>query len=189
MRLPRTLTVRAFTLVELLIVMAIISVLAAILLPAIFSIPERARKAQTAALLATVTNALEQYADDHGRFPTLRPGAVMDDEQQFTCLFLHLNGDPTDGYGGKTLYLDLRGDQVVGGLSRTAGRGAEVEMELPLGTIVDAWGNGLRYLELRSVRSTSQPQTARNRRTYDLVSAGPDGEFGTEDDCANYTAE
>ena len=64
---------RAFTLVELLVVIAIIGVLVALLLPAVQSSREAARRAQCANNLAQLHLALQQYEQAHLLYP---PGCV-----------------------------------------------------------------------------------------------------------------
>lgn len=66
---------RAFTLIELLIVITIIGILAVALLPRITSGPEKARDAQRKADLQQISTALEFYADDHsGSYPSYTAG-------------------------------------------------------------------------------------------------------------------
>ena len=56
---------RAFTLVEVLVVVAVIAILAALLLPALSRGKERARRARCAANLRQVALATFMYVDDH----------------------------------------------------------------------------------------------------------------------------
>lgn len=60
---------RAFTLIELLIVVAIIGILAAIAVPNFLLAQQRAMKAQCAGNLHTLGVALATYRFDHGRYP------------------------------------------------------------------------------------------------------------------------
>ena len=66
---------RAFTLIELLIVVGIIAVLIALLLPAIQSAREQARRAQCINNLLQLGIAMGNYASTHSVLP---PGVVND---------------------------------------------------------------------------------------------------------------
>ena len=58
-----------FTLVELLVVVAIIGILAALLLPAVQLVRESARRAACQSQIRQIAVALEHYHSQHGRFP------------------------------------------------------------------------------------------------------------------------
>ncbi|HQT93069.1 MAG TPA: prepilin-type N-terminal cleavage/methylation domain-containing protein [Thermoanaerobaculaceae bacterium] len=59
-----------FTLIELIVVVAIIGILAAIAVPAMRTAPERARESALKEDLFTMRSCLDQFHADRGRYPT-----------------------------------------------------------------------------------------------------------------------
>ncbi|MCI0597373.1 MAG: type II secretion system GspH family protein [candidate division Zixibacteria bacterium] len=69
----------AFTLVELLVVMAIVAILTAILVPALGDVRERGRRTQCLNNIRQIGLAIEYYKDDHdGYYPIAPPNAPYD---------------------------------------------------------------------------------------------------------------
>jgi prepilin-type N-terminal cleavage/methylation domain-containing protein len=62
-------TKKGFTLLELLIVIAVLAILTVALLPAIRGVPAKARDAQRTAFVSTIVKAVEQYASDTQVYP------------------------------------------------------------------------------------------------------------------------
>jgi type II secretory pathway pseudopilin PulG len=73
-RAPRA---RAFTIVELLVVIALIVLLVAILLAALSQVQERALKTRTNATMEAFANACEAFSQEHGYYPGIVPEDVL----------------------------------------------------------------------------------------------------------------
>lgn len=127
---------RAFTLVEMLLVVTIIGILAALVIPRIVGVGERSRitAAQTD-INGGIKTTLGRYEIDNGVFPK----SLQD--------LIHQPNDARNWHGP---YLD----------------------KLP----VDPW----RHLYIYYYPGKHNPND------YDLLSAGPDGKEGTDDDIGNW---
>ena len=68
-RLPRSKSGKAFTLVELLIVVVIIGVLAALILPRFSTQPERMKTSEAISIMSTIRRGLLSYYDEHMDWP------------------------------------------------------------------------------------------------------------------------
>lgn len=82
---------RAFTLIELLIVVAIVAILAALALPSFLAAQTRSKVSAAMANLREVTSALEMYAVDHSAYPATRAIPTTDPlgllaDNQLRCL-------------------------------------------------------------------------------------------------------
>ena len=133
-----------FTLMELLLVVAIIGILAAMLLPNISGRSEEARKTRAKSeIVSTIGLALTMFESDVGKYPTTEQGLEA---------------------------LIARPDQGA------TWRGPYVRQAKQFR---DPWGNEYQY----------QYPGQHNTTSYDLASAGPDGQPGTEDDITNFDDE
>ena len=82
---PVTRHPRAFTIVELLTVIAIIAILAAMLLPVLSRAKIAAQKRQAAVEISQIVGAIQQYDSVYGRFPVSANDQALAGTNDFTC--------------------------------------------------------------------------------------------------------
>ncbi|HUT29267.1 MAG TPA: type II secretion system major pseudopilin GspG [Sedimentisphaerales bacterium] len=132
----------AFTLIELLLVITIISVLAAVIVPRFFGRSQEARiVAAKQAVVGSFGIALDMFEQDIGRYPTTEEGL-------------------------QALIVNPQTKNWRGPYLKSA--------SIPL----DPWGSPYRY--------TWPSQLTASETLYDIVSPGPDGAYGNEDDVTNH---
>lgn len=85
-------TSRAFTLIELITVIAIIAVLMSLLFPHLARARETARRQEAATVLRNVVNSCNSYKQDYGKYPPLAAAADGTSVNPFMSF-----GDQTDG--------------------------------------------------------------------------------------------
>lgn len=129
-----------FTLVELLLVLVILGILAALVLPKFTGRTEQARVTAAQTQISTFGTALDAFEVDTGSYPRGGDGLMQ------------LLVQPSDVTGWRGPYL---------------------KSDIPL----DPWGRPYAYEFPGKVNPTG----------YDLRSAGPDGQDGTQDDIFNAT--
>ncbi len=81
---------KGFTLIELMIVIAIIIILAAIAIPNYLKMTERAKKARVASDFESLATALESYRTDWGSYPVATSAVKVNDSTQ--VLYEELTG-------------------------------------------------------------------------------------------------
>src|SRR6201994_5217038 len=71
---PRSRRQRGFTLIEIMVVIAILGILAALIVPKIMSRPDEARRVAAKQDIGTMMQAMKLYRLDNGRYPTQEQG-------------------------------------------------------------------------------------------------------------------
>ena len=138
----KSITAKAFTLIELLLVITIIGVLAAVVVPRFFG---RSQEARIVAARQTIEGsfgiAMDLFEQDIGRYPSTEEGLqVLIENPQIR---------------------NWRGPYL---------KSASIPM--------DPWGNPYHY--------TYPSELTGSETLYDIVSAGPDGDYGNSDDVTNH---
>jgi len=87
---------RGFTLIELMVVIAIIIILAAIAIPNYLNMTKRAKNSRVQSDMATLATGLETFKTDWGKYPVIaKPGIAVNDETG--VVFAELAGTDVTG--------------------------------------------------------------------------------------------
>ena len=91
---------KGFTLVEILIVVIILGILAAIVIPQFTSASQEARESSALSLLQTIRSQMELYKLQHGdKWPTTSGGAVAAEMSWASLTGVTPYGNPSKNYG------------------------------------------------------------------------------------------
>lgn len=199
-----------FTLIELLAVLVIISILLIVLLPRLAGFGTQAKVRTTQGFLVQLSAAIGEYEDRFGDYPPsqfLEKWGTAPNTTNLGAETLVLSMWSPE-WTGTTLpddrFVNTDHDEAKKTLSRIP-KPALLELK-------DEWGNPIAYFHRRdygrqdayvvvpgdadsaeesTVRALKNPVTGQyfNHDRFQLISAGPDGLFGNEDDVANFDAE
>ena len=125
---------RAFTLIEVMVVVAILAVLAALIVPKVMSRPDEARVVAARQDIASLLQALKLYRLDNGAYPTTDQGLMALVQKPTTNPVPpnwnakgYLTKMPKDPWGGDYQYLSpgVKGEIDVFSLGSDHARGGE----------------------------------------------------------------
>jgi prepilin-type N-terminal cleavage/methylation domain-containing protein len=194
---------RAFSLLELLIAIAIIAVLAGLVISVAKSVLSGAKKREIEGFLAELASGLEEYRVDHGIYPLNpdgtgggigSPGTDVEAVRGAFVLYRHLSGDfDLDGQ------IDADGEAYVDGLdfwsnsgNATVSRATRRSSSLSGGyAVIDPLGSPVRYiaapLGVTTEHQYIRDELKQRNPTYDLWSiAGTDPVSPDFSDQANW---
>ncbi|MFH1423254.1 MAG: prepilin-type N-terminal cleavage/methylation domain-containing protein [Planctomycetota bacterium] len=202
-----------FTLVELLIVLAIISLLAALVVPALTKGPTKARIVETSSLIQRLKAAIDKYQSDYGDYPptSLSDFSVTTNktndgiEALLACLSTKEKDGPYIEPEEKFL-ANIDNDKIPASYNLTWYFGDREARE-----IVDSWGNPLVYFHHRDYEKPNlnlqcyklankkfvkgiRPEKSKKTNTfpswnsYVIWSFGPNGinDYGKGDDITSW---
>lgn len=160
-----------FTLIEILVVIAIISVLMGLILPAIMKAGSKAKVVETTALIEKIKAALQGYEHDNGDYPptSLKDAGFYSNSinDGIESLVVHLasksKGNPYLEIEEK-YYENLDNDNIPNSYPLDWFFGDRQARE-----IVDAWGNPLVYFHHRDYSKPKRHMTAYKNLTRKTV--------------------
>lgn len=133
----------AFTLIELLTVIAIIAVLMGLLFPAISGVKETAKKAQAKNDAVGILNAVKSYYTEYGKYPLATPGADTEKGDISATLLQTLTAtepaSPTMLNPRKISFMEIPA-------AKTNSSGKEPKSGLDGGTFYDPWGKSYQII-------------------------------------------
>lgn len=185
---------KGFTLIELIVVIGIIALLAAIAVPVINGARKSAAITKAKTDLQTITTALEQYRIDHGDYPR----AEWDTDNALNMPVLGwalfspgpLTGIGADGANGPGFRIRAGGQGRVYGPYLKDGA-LDVRMDATTGAVdvLDTWGNPIQYYPKRPGKFNQSTGPVATRELIAPVVAGRlDALLNQHDGTANLPA-
>ena len=184
----------AFTLIELLMTVAIVVILAGILVPAVMSGIKKGQQAKAKAEIVTLLNAIKQYENTYNKLPLAPSDASASPAEYYTSGTTSSAKDVS-----KELVKALQGDDTIKNAGDKKLNPRKIafmdKRNTGAGDYEDPWGKAYKIIfradeeiELTSLYSANTT----GGKIYQSVviwSAGPDGEFDTKDDVHSFESE
>ena len=153
-----------FTLIEMLVVIAIIGILAGFLMPALGKARLKAMNSKTESIIRQIETALAMYESDFGRYPVDSDPSVANKDDACDVaeeLYTAVSSQPIINGTAGSPYMEFKSDGVC-----------DKDPSSPDGSdeIADAWGNPI-YYDLDD--NSGAPW--HNQYSFDLFSKGADG--------------
>jgi type II secretory pathway pseudopilin PulG len=167
-------TVRAFTIIELLIVMAIIIVLAGLIVATAGYVQKKGYRSRAEAEIAAISAALENYKADNGVYPrdsatdnlNVSTTSVSDYDEPSLKLYEYLSGDTNyDRIAETKTYFPFRPNEL-----------SPADQTQLVTAVRDPFGNSYGY---STAKSANPDGTVGYNPTFDLWSIA-DGKAGTD---------
>jgi len=169
---------RAFTLIELLIVVAIIAILAAIAVPNFLEAQTRAKVARVMADMRTMNTAIESYRIDHNKVPIRNDHWNDDSPKRYIPDGNTKIYDPANPAASVGLHVITTPIAYLGSLPEDVFnvplRSLMLDQEPGVSMSLDYWD----ILQLQAFRMALNPGQKLSQRGYALLSVGPDKFIG-----------
>ncbi len=193
--------IHPFTLIELLMTIAIVVVLAGILIPAVNSAIKKGQAAKAKAEIVTLVNAIKQYENTYNRLPQPRyddtsnypaNGTTVKEINKYLILALQAEKYDDDNNDSTPKIAVTNKD----GKATNPRNIKFLDVRAKPGEYPDPWDNDYRIImstdEQISLQSLGDNAKYKDDTIYQSVviwSAGPDGEWDTKDDIHSFEAE
>jgi general secretion pathway protein G len=93
---------RGFTIIELLIVVAILAIMVAIAIPNLLTAIQRSRQSRTVADIRLISEGVELYQNDNSYYPVISEGTASQLTEHLKLYIRSFN--PSDGWGEPVIY-------------------------------------------------------------------------------------
>ena len=186
----------AFTLIELLMTVAIVVILAGILVPAVMSGIKKGQQAKAKAEIVTLLNAIKQYENTYNKLPLTR---YIDPEHPDEEKYYKADNTSKAQFVSSWLIQALQADTSIKNAAGNSVNPRKIQFlekrNTGEGDYDDPWGNEYKIIfradEEIPLTALYSANTTGGKIYQSVViwSAGPDGDFDTKDDVHSFESE